>query len=198
MAAQPQCNTVETLRQVIEGNAEKVGKTCNEVAAKAVDAYSGIGQAFAEHSYAHSAATLAELSIGLSIALMTEIVSAVEPPDPLTVKDKFDLSKNELAMALATAGQSADPATHGMTAMSAYTKKVDAIKRSYWFGLVAFYSFRSRKWLAFVAMLLALSVLLVLAYMHPISKNLVMSMAFAAFVIPCVLMVILKNHKNHK
>lgn len=198
MAAQPQCNTVETLRQVIEGNVGKVGETCNEVAAKVVEACSGIGQVFAEHSYAHSAATLAELSIGLSIALMTELVSAVEPPDPVAVRGKFDKSQRELADALVNAGKSSDPASHGEMAMREHKRKNRAIKVDLWFGIVLFYIFRLRKWFAFAGLLCASFVLWALAYMHPVSKSLVMGMAFIGFAVPCVLMVILKNHKNHK
>lgn len=198
MAAQPQCNTIETLRQVIEGNVDKVGDACNGVAAKAVESCSGIGQIFAEHSYAHSAATLAELGIGLSIALMTELVTSVEPPDPLAVRGRFDNLKNDLAKALAKAGDSNDPESHGEKAMSAHKKEARAIRRDYWFGLTAYYLFKWRKGFAFVGLLCALFVIWALAYMHPVSKGLVMGMAFTGFSLPSVLMVLLKNHKNHK
>lgn len=194
MAAQ-QCNTIETLKQVIEENAGKLGAASNEAQHAILDVCSKFPEELTGHAYTHSAATLAEVGIALSVALMTEIAPIGKPLDSFGLHKQYKESEEKLRVRMANAVSHQDPSTESILAgfEAKWEKLSIRLKAAKGYFLYALY--KGRKFLALLGLCMSMLTLWLMAYGHTHSKDLIIGIAFVACAIQGLPVILLKNHK---
>ncbi len=196
MVAQAQCNTIETLRQVVEEHAGKLGAASRDAQSTILDVCSKFPEELTEHAYTHSAATLAEIGIALSLALMTEIAPIRKPLGAIEIRGqrmKMEATlRAQMEAAIAADNNLQENATR---AVDHFNKEMRHAKRKALKSYLLYGLFVSRKWLALSGLSLSLYTLWLMAYGHAHSKDLVIGSAFLACFIQGLPLILLKNHK---